>query len=328
MNERFIVTGGAGFIGSNLVKALNDRGCTDIIVVDNLNNLIKHSNLDRIRFRAYYDKVDFRAMLRENRVPSVDAVFHLGACSSTTEINETYIEDNNYRYTRDLCEWSLKMGARFIYASSAATYGNGARGHSDEDSIIPTLEPLNLYGRSKQMFDLWALETGAIRNIVGLKYFNVYGPWEDHKGDMRSMVNKAYGQVMRNGRITLFKSHRSDYSDGEQDRDFVHVSDAVAVTLFFYDHPEISGLFNCGTGTARTWIDLASAVFAAVGMPPDIVFIDMPENIRSAYQSHTQADIAKLRRAGYTAPFLCIEEGVDRYVREHLERKTTDQKRI
>ena len=327
MNKRFIVTGGAGFIGSNLVKALNDRGHTNIIVVDNLDNPVKRCNLDRIQYRLYYDKVDFRAMLRENRVPTVDGVFHLGACSSTTETNEAYIEDNNYRYTRDLCGWSLKTGARFVYASSAATYGDGTKGYSDEDSITPTLEPLNLYGRSKQMFDLWALETGAIRNIVGLKYFNVYGPWEDHKGDMRSMVNKAYGQVMRDGRITLFKSHRPDYSDGEQDRDFVYVSDAVAVTLFFYDHPSISGLFNCGTGTSRTWIDLAHAVFAAMGMPPNIVFLDMPENIRAAYQYHTRADMAKLRRVGYTAPFLSIEEGVRRYVREYFEKKITDQQK-
>jgi len=325
MSERFIVTGGAGFIGSNLVKALNNRGHTDIIVVDHLNDPMKRRNLERIRFSAYYDKVDFRAMLRENHVPKVDGVFHLGACSTTTETNEAYLTDNNYQYSLDLCNWSLRMGARFIYASSAATYGNGVKGYSDEDGVTLALEPLNLYGRSKHMFDLWALETGAIRDIVGLKYFNVYGPWEDHKGDMRSLVSKAYVQVVGDGRITLFKSHRPDYRDGEQDRDFIYVSDAVAVTLFFYDHPAVSGLFNCGTGVARTWIDLAHALFTATGFPPDIVFVDMPENIRTRYQYHTQADTAKLRRVGYVAPFLSVEEGVHRYVREYLEKKTRDQ---
>ncbi len=236
-------------------------------------------------------------------------------------MNEAYINDNNYRYTRELCEWSLRSGSRFVYASSAATYGDGSLGYSDSDEATPTLKPLNPYGRSKQMFDAWALETGALRRIAGLKYFNVYGPWEDHKGDMRSVVHKAYGQVKREGRITLFKSYRPEYRDGEQERDFVHVSDAVAVTLYFFDHPEACGLFNCGTGRARTWIDLANAVFAAAGLPPRIEFIEMPETIRDKYQYHTCADLAKLRAAGYRAPFLSIEEGVRRYVGEYLAKR-------
>ena len=322
MNKSFVVTGGAGFIGSNLVKALNDRGHDNIIVVDHIDKPEKHHNLERIRFSKYYDKTEFREILLNNRVPKADCVFHLGACSSTTETNEEYLTDNNYQYSRDLCEWSLRTGARFIYASSAATYGDGSKGYSDEDVVTPGLEPLNLYGRSKQMFDLWALRTGALRDVAGIKYFNVYGPWEDHKGDMRSLVNKSYGQVVRDGKIALFKSYRPDYRDGEQDRDFIYVSDAVSVTLFFYDHPEISGLFNCGTGAARTWIDLALAVFAAMGIPPNITFIDMPESIRERYQYHTCADMAKLLRAGYNKPFLSIEEGVRRYVREYLAKQT------
>jgi len=324
MSEKFIVTGGAGFIGSNLVKTLNDRGHRDIIVVDNLNDtnkLAKQRNLDRITFSRYYDKVEFRNMLRKNEVPKVNGVFHLGACSSTTQTDESYLKDNNYQYSRDLCEWSLENGVRFVYASSAATYGDGSKGYCDEDAITPSLEPLNLYGKSKQMFDLWALETATLTKIAGIKYFNVYGPWEDHKGDMRSLVNKSYAQMMCDKRIRLFRSHRRDYGDGMQDRDFLYVSDAVAVTLFFYDHPEISGLFNCGTGVARTWIDLANALFAAAQVAPNIEFIDMPEAIRDKYQYHTQADMTKLRRSGYTADFLSIEQGVSRYVKEYLAKQ-------
>lgn len=317
MRKRLIVTGGAGFIGSNLVKALNKRGREKILVVDHVDNPAKRCNLERIRFEEYLDKIEFRTMLREGRAPTADAVFHLGACTSTTETNEEYLYDNNYLYTRDLCEWSLRTGARFVYASSAATYGDGAMGYSDEDAVTSALAPLNPYGRSKHVFDLWALVTGAINRIVGLKYFNVYGPGENHKGPMRSMVSKGHEQILSEGVITLFKSHRPDVRDGHQDRDFIHVDDAVAVTLFFHDHPEISGLFNCGTGAARTWIDVGRALFAAMGLPPRIRYVDMPANIRDTYQYHTQADVRKLRRAGYVDPFLDIEEGIRRYVREY-----------
>ena len=321
MNERFVVTGGAGFIGSNLIKSLNERGCTDVIVVDHLNDPGKRRNLERIRHSEYLDKADFRALVRGGNAPVVDAVFHLGACSSTTEADESYLTDNNFQYTKDLCEWCLVKGIRFIYASSAATFGDGAQGYSDDDAVTPALRPLNLYGKSKQMFDRWALETGAIKKIAGLKYFNVYGPMEDHKGAMRSMVNKAYAQIRQTGECALFKSYRPEYRDGEQDRDFIYVSDAVAMTLFFYDLPDICGLFNCGTGVARTWLDLARALFAAMDKPPRIRFIEMPDSIREKYQYHTQAEMSKLRRAGYAAPILSIEDGVHRYVREYLSKQ-------
>ena len=318
MTERLIVTGGAGFIGSNLVQALNTRGCENITIVDQLGDPVQRRNLERLRFADYLDKAEFRDLLRADRAPKAQCVFHLGACSSTTETNAAYLRDNNYLYTRELCEWALRTGVRMVYASSAATYGDGARGYSDEDAVTPTLAPLNLYGQSKQKFDLWALETGAIRRIAGIKYFNVYGPGEDHKGEMRSLVNKAYGQILRTGELALFKSYVPEYRDGEQERDFIYVSDAVAVTLFFYDHPEVAGLFNCGTGAARTWLDLAGALFAAMDLPARIRFIEMPASIRDKYQYHTRAAMAKLRRAGYPAPFLSIEEGVRRYVREYL----------
>jgi len=318
LKERVIVTGGAGFIGSNLVHALNERGCERIMVVDHLCDQSKARNLEGIRYEEYLDKEQFRVMLREGRVPKADGVFHLGACSSTIETDEAYLNDNNTQYTRDLCEWSLHTGARFIYASSAATYGDGTRGYSDEDSVTRALIPMNAYGWSKHLFDLWAIETGAIGRIVGLKYFNVYGPGEEHKGPMRSMVNKAYSQVLRDGEISLFKSHRSGYRHGRQERDFVYVADAVAVTLFFFEHPEVSGLFNCGTGVARAWMDLAEALFAALGQPPRVRFVDVPRSMRAQYQYYTQADTGKLRRAGYRGSFVSIEEGVRRYVQEYL----------
>jgi len=321
MTAKYIVTGGAGFIGCNLVRALNERGETDILVVDHLNHPAKNSNLEPLSYREFLDKEEFRSRLKKGRLPEVSCVFHLGACSSTTEMNEAYINDNNYMYTRELCEWALQTGARFVYASSAATYGDGSLGYSDSDEVTPHLKPLNPYGQSKQLFDMWAMETGALGKIAGLKYFNVYGPWEDHKGSMRSLVNKAYGQLMREGKITLFKSNSPQYRDGEQERDFIYVSDAVAVTLFFYDHPEISGLFNCGTGKERTWVDLANAVFAAAQLPPKIEFVEMPEAIRDKYQNHTCADLTKLRKAGYSAPFLSVEEGVSRYVRGYLAKQ-------
>ena len=318
MKERFLVTGGAGFIGSNLVRALNRRGCREIIVVDHCVHPAKRRNLEGLQYEDYVDKTDFRSILREDRLPKFSGIFHLGACSSTTESDEAYLRDNNYQYTCDLCEWSLRTGARFVYASSAATYGDGSCGYCDDDATTPMLQPLNLYGWSKQWFDLWALQNGAMRSIAGLKFFNVYGPGEDHKGEMRSVVAKSYRQIMQEHTISLFKSYRSEYADGEQERDFIYVDDAVAVMLYFYDHPKISGLFNCGTGKARTWNDLAKSLFTATGIPPSIKYIDMPEEIRDKYQYHTQADMNKLRKAGYSAPFMSIEEGVRRYVTEYL----------
>ncbi len=311
-----IVTGGAGFIGCNLIRELNSRGEERIVVVDEPPcDPNKKNNLRAIRFLDFLDKDAFRQSLRHENSFRASAVFHLGACSSTTETDEAYLRDNNFRYTRELCAWCLAHGIPFIYASSAATYGDGSRGYSDEDSVTPTLQPLNAYGRSKQQFDLWALEHGVLNRIVGLKYFNVYGPHEDHKGPMRSMVAKACEQIRDSGEIRLFTSYHPDYADGEQKRDFVYVQDAVDVTLWFLDHPHVTGLFNCGTGCARTWLDLARAVFAALDLPPRIVFIEMPPELRTHYQYFTQADMSKLRRVGYNRPFTPLEDGVRQYVR-------------
>ncbi|MGI6098261.1 MAG: ADP-glyceromanno-heptose 6-epimerase [Kiritimatiellia bacterium] len=318
---KYIVTGGAGLIGSNLVAALNARGETDILVVDNLNHPMKRRNLEGLRYAGYLDKRDLRAALRACEYGSVETIFHLGACSSTTERNLEYLADNNTAYTRELCEWALAGGRRFIYASSAATYGGGEHGYSDAPEIIPLLRPLNAYGQSKQDFDLIALREGWLDRIAGLKYFNVFGPNEHHKGEMRSVVHKAHGQIRRTGSLQLFRSHRPDYRDGEQTRDFVYVRDAVAVTLFFHDHQEASGIFNCGTGQARTWLDLGRAVFAAMGLEPNIEFIDMPPTLREHYQYHTEADLTRLRACGCNHVFMTLEAGVHDYVTSDLARQ-------
>ena len=323
MEKKFIVTGGAGFIGSNIVSALNAKKHEDILIVDLPNSEQHRKNLAGLKYCDFQDITDFRNMFRSNKLEPVNTVFHMGACSSTTETDEKYLTDNNFNYTRELCEWCLRNNVRFIYASSAATYGDGSLGYSDKDSVTAKLRPLNLYGKSKHMFDMWALTQRLFHQIVGIKYFNVYGPREDHKGDMRSVVNKAYKQIVETGTISLFKSHRPDYEDGEQTRDFVYVKDAVNVTLFFHDHPEISGLFNCGTGQARTWLDLAHAIFAAMQKEPSIKLIDMPEHLREKYQYHTQADISKLRQTGYDQAFTSIEDGVQDYVRTYLATRAT-----
>lgn len=322
MSKRIIVTGGAGFIGSNIVAALNERGEENILVVDELGGDEKWKNLAGLRFEEYQEKDDFRAAMQYERVTTdVEAVFHMGACSSTTEKNASFLTDNNYRYTRELCDWCLQHDVRFIYASSAATYGDGSQGYSDAEEAIPGLRPLNMYGYSKQMFDLWALRHEALDRIVGLKYFNVYGPREDHKGDMRSVIHKAYGQILETGEVKLFKSYKPEYRDGEQVRDFIYVKDAVAATLFFYDHPAVSGLFNCGTGKARTWNDLVKAVFAAMGKAPKITYIDMPDYLREKYQYRTEADVTKLREGGYNKPFTSLEDGIRDYVTGYLMKK-------
>lgn len=314
MMDRVIVTGGAGFIGSHLIAALNARGITDLLVVDDLGHGEKWRNLNGLEFADVMGIDDFRYAIRHDAIRSVDAVFHMGACSSTTETNADYLLDNNYRYARELCDWCLEHDARMIYASSAATYGDGAVGWSDDLELLPDLRPLNMYGYSKHVFDLWALRQGRFDRIAGLKYFNVYGPNEAHKGDMRSVVHKAWGEIRATGRLRLFRSHRPDFADGEQLRDFVYVRDAVAVTLFFADHPDVSGLFNCGTGRARTWNDLARAVFRAMGREPNIEYVDMPAAIRPNYQYRTEADLQRLRAAGYSAEFTSLEDGVAEYV--------------
>ncbi|RKX40784.1 MAG: ADP-glyceromanno-heptose 6-epimerase, partial [Verrucomicrobia bacterium] len=289
MGVKHIVTGGAGFIGSNLVRELNARGEADILVVDSLGESEKWKNLVGLAYEDYIDKEDLFDYMEELELSKVQAIYHLGACSATTETDADYLAYNNYHYTRTLCETCMDEGIRFVYASSAATYGDGELGYSDLDADTPKYSPLNMYGYSKHMFDLWALRSGALESIAGLKYFNVYGSGEAHKDDMRSVVHKSFEQIRDTGKVQLFKSHRPDYKDGEQVRDFIYVKDAVAMTLWLGGHTEASGLFNCGTGTPRSWVDLVTAVFSAMGVEPNIEFIDMPQHLQGKYQYHTCA---------------------------------------
>ena len=315
-----IVTGGAGLIGSNLVAALNARGHNNILVVDHLNHPAKEDNLKSLQFEDFLDKQDFRRAIQQGKDFPASTVFHLGACSATTETDKAYLDSNNLAYTQELCQWSLTQGSRFIYASSAATYGDGENGYMDDENALDNLKPLNLYGQSKHDFDCWAHQQGVLRNIAGLKYFNVYGPGEDHKGNMRSVVNKAWHQIRETGKLELFRSHRPEFADGCQQRDFLYVADAVAITLFFHDHPDKSGLFNAGTGTPHSWLELAHAIFDAMRMKPDISFVDIPENIRQKYQYYTLADINKLRNAGFTNAFTPLDTAVSQYI-DTLNRK-------
>jgi ADP-L-glycero-D-manno-heptose 6-epimerase len=317
-DARVLVTAGAGFIGSALVWALNRRGCQDIVVSDILGTDEKWRNLAPLRFTDYVEAETLQSKLESGALGKFDLVLHMGACSSTTERDASYLIRNNYAFTKDLGAWALANKARFVYASSAATYGDGSAGMSDVPSQLEKLQPLNMYGYSKHLFDLHAQRAGFLNKIVGLKYFNVFGPNENHKGDMRSLVNKSYAQVEKENVIRLFKSYRKDFKDGEQKRDFLYVKDAVAMTLHLAATKKAGGLFNIGSGGARTWIDLANAVFAALERKPRIKFIEMPEAIRDKYQYFTQADISKLRAAGYKSKITPLEDAVADYVRNYL----------
>ena len=316
-----IVTGGAGFIGSAIVAGLNSRGIDDIVIVDILGSDEKWKNLRRLRFADYVEADDFLEMLTAGKIDwPIEVIFHMGACSDTTERNASYMIQNNYDFSKLLANWAAGRGLRFIYASSAATYGDGSQGFSDDEAGLDKLGPLNIYGYSKQMFDLWAIRAGLLKRIVGLKYFNVFGPNEYHKGEMRSFVVKAFEQINAAGKVGLFKSHRPDYADGEQKRDFLYIKDAVDMTLFFLDNRKIAGLFNIGTGAARTWNDLANATFAAMNKEPNIEYIPMPEKLRDKYQYFTQADIARLRTAGYDKEQTSLEDAIKDYVQNYLQK--------
>ncbi|MFZ4763518.1 MAG: ADP-glyceromanno-heptose 6-epimerase [Roseimicrobium sp.] len=318
--QRILVTGGAGFIGSALIWALNQHGQENIVVTDRLGTDEKWKNLVALKYADYIDADDLLSAVERNATSlgRFDAVFHLGANSATTEKDAHHLMKNNFEYTKVLAHWTLAQNARFVYASSAATYGDGAHGMDDKMSDLSVLRPLNMYGYSKHLFDLYAQRVGIAKRIVGLKYFNVYGPNENHKGDMRSLVNKAFDQIKATGRVQLFKSHRPDYQDGEQMRDFLYVKDAVAITLYLAAHPMSGGLYNVGTGQAHTWLELVRAIFAALQLPPNIDFIDMPTHLREKYQYHTCADISKLRALGFQSSITALEAAVKDYVQGYM----------
>ena len=317
-----LVTGGAGFIGSALVWALNLRDLENIWVTDFMeDDSPKKRNLTPLRYARYLDAADLRSLVKADakELAEIRTVLHLGACSSTTETDSNYLDDNNFMYTKELAEWSLGKNVRFVYASSAATYGDGSAGMDDMVEDLERYQPLNLYGLSKHKFDLHARDTGMLSRCVGLKYFNVYGPNEDHKGDMRSVVHKSFGQIRDTGKVQLFKSHRPDYEDGKQKRDFLYVKDAVRMTLFLAENNHANGLFNLGSGQAKTWLDLANAIFSALNSEPRIEFIDMPETIREKYQYFTEAKITKLRESGYRDNLFDLEEAVADYAIKYLK---------
>ena len=316
-----IVTGAAGFIGSRLVAALREAGWQDIVAVDDFSRADKQRNLFPEAEVPRVDRNAFLAWLDANE-QRVQFIFHLGARTDTTEFDHRIFDELNVRYSQAVWERCVRYGLPLVYASSAATYGAGELGYSDEDDRLPAqLKPLNPYGESKNAFDIWAL--GQERKPyfwAGLKFFNVYGPNEYHKGRMASVVFHAYNQITASGGMKLFRSHRPDYRDGEQLRDFVYVKDVCSVCLFLMEHRRNSGLYNLGSGKARTFLDLARATFAAMDRPEQIAFIDTPQDIRDKYQYFTEARMEKLRRAGYDRPFHTLEEGVTDYVRNHLMR--------
>jgi len=323
-----IVTGGAGFIGSAMVWKLNQLGEREIIIVDELGVDEKWKNLTGLNFIDYYNKDDFMEMILNETLPfEFDTMIHMGACSSTTEKNADYLFDNNVRYSQELAKYCMTHRMRFIYASSAATYGDGADGYSDDEKKMFNLRPLNMYGYSKQLFDLWLYKTGVLEEVVGLKFFNVYGPNEYHKEDMRSVIHKSFQQINLSGEVKLFKSYNPNYKDGEQLRDFIYVKDVVDVISFFVEHKDNFGIYNVGTGKARTWNDLVISVFNSMNTPVNIKYIDMPEHLKEKYQYFTQADMSKLRRAGYQKEFYSLEAGIDDYVKNYLiQNKYLDSK--
>lgn len=320
-----IITGGAGFIGSAICWRLNQLGFDDIIIVDTDMKGTKKDNLKGVRYADFIEKDSFLDKI-SNLKSEISTLYHMGACTSTTETDMDYLRRNNFEYSKALAEWSLKNNVRFIYASSGATYGDGSNGFSDDHSTILNLKPLNSYGLSKQMFDVWLLENNLVGKVIGLKYFNVFGPNEYHKGDMRSMVCKAYHQIRQTGKMKLFRSYDSDYKDGEQKRDFIYIKDAVEMTVFFDPSNPVGGnkcgIFNVGSGDAYTWNQLAFAIFKAMNLEPRIEYVDMPDNIKNQYQYFSCADISKLRNAGYDKPITSLENAVADYVQNYLSKNT------
>ena len=313
-----IVTGGAGFIGSAIVWKLNTLGFDNILIVDELGKDDKWKNLVGLKYSDFINKDVFIENIEKGLDLNAESIIHMGANSSTTEKDADSLIKNNYEYSKSLANYSINNNVRFIYASSAATYGDGTLGFDDNIDNLYSLRPLNMYGYSKYIFDLWLLKNQMLDKVVGLKYFNVYGPNEYHKGDMRSVVNKAYDQIENTGKVRLFKSRNPKYKDGEQKRDFIYIKDAVDMTLFFLDNKNKNGLFNIGSGKARTWNDLVAAIFNSMNKPVNIEYIELPEYLAEKYQYFTEANLEKLKKAGCSELKFTLEEGVADYVKNYM----------
>ncbi|PTX19284.1 ADP-glyceromanno-heptose 6-epimerase precursor [Pontibacter mucosus] len=313
-----VVTGAAGFIASCLVGRLNQDNFNDIVVVDNFSVAKKEDNLKGKKIKEYVDREDFFEWLDEH-YEDVEFIFHLGARTDTTEFNKDVFDLLNLNYSKQMWNACAEYQIPLVYASSAATYGSGTLGYDDNEEIIPLLKPLNPYGESKNDFDIWALQQTAKPFFwAGLKFFNVYGPNEYHKGKMASVIFHAYHQIKERGSMKLFRSHNPEYADGEQMRDFVYVKDVVDVCMFLMHHRKNSGIYNLGSGKARTFMALALNTFEAMGVEANIEFMDTPENLRDNYQYFTEANMQKLRSIGYDKPFYTLEEGVKDYVQNYL----------
>lgn len=313
-----VVTGAAGFISSCLVSALNDKGFDQIVVVDDFTKTEKEQNLVGKSIVAKVPRHEFFAWAKDFAA-EIDFVFHLGARTDTTEFDQSIFDELNLNYSKDMWQFCAENNIPLIYASSGATYGLGEHGYADSHEIVDQLKPLNPYGDSKNDFDKWALQQDVAPPFwAGLKFFNVYGPNEYHKGRMASVIFHAFNQITKTGGMKLFASHNPEYKDGEQLRDFVYVKDVVAVCLFLMDQQPENGLYNLGTGEARTFLDLTKATFKAMGKPEQISFVPTPEDIRDKYQYFTEADMTKLRKAGYKETFYSLEEGVEDYVKHYL----------
>jgi ADP-L-glycero-D-manno-heptose 6-epimerase len=313
-----IVTGAAGFIGSCMVGYLNNLGEEQIIAVDDFSRIDKTPNLEGKKIAEKVEREDLFKWLREKK-PVIRFIYHLGARTDTTEFDYAIHEKLNVQYSKDVWHYCAENQVSLVYASSAATYGSGSLGYKDDHVLADQLEPLNPYGVSKNEFDKWALrQESAPPHWYGLKFFNVYGPNEYHKGRMASVIFHSVNQIRERGYVNLFRSHRPDFKDGQQLRDFIYVKDVIRVCHWFSEALPVSGLYNLGTGKARSFEDLVKASFAGMDLTPDIRFIDMPEDIRDKYQYFTEADMQKLHNAGYAFPFYSLEEGVGDYVRNYL----------
>ncbi len=317
-----LVTGGAGFIGSAIIWKLNELGETDILVVDqHAENSPKWNNIKKRQYSRYVESDQFLEILENGSLNGkVKAVFHMGACSDTTEPNKDFLHKNNFEYTQKIARWCMQNNVYLAYASSAATYGDGTLGFSDDDNLTPRLKPLNLYGQSKLDFDIWVLKNGYDKLITGFRFFNVYGPNEYHKGHMRSLAEKGFYQIRDTGKMKLFKSYKKEYPDGGQKRDFVYVKDIVDTLLWFYKHPQWKGIYNLGSGHAQSWNELAEALFLAMSKVKNIEYIDMPDNLKNQYQYFTEANLTKFRSTGCPITFMNLEKGAQNYVKNHLLR--------
>jgi ADP-L-glycero-D-manno-heptose 6-epimerase len=312
----YIVTGAAGLIGSGIVWGLNQRGIEDILLVDHLGTSDKWKNLRALKYADYLEKDCFREQLNNGFFDDIEieAIIHMGACSATTERDASYLIDNNYHYTRELALYAVKHGIKFLYASSCATYGDGSCGYDDDEARLEELRPMNMYGYSKHMFDLWAKRNNLFDKITGVKFSNVFGSNEQHKAEMRSVVCRAYEQITETGKLQLFKSYIPEYADGEQMRDFLYIKDAVDMILFLVNHDNGCGIFNIGSGRAETWKLLADGAFEALEREVEIEYVEMPEHIRDRYQYYTKAEMGKLQSLGYKREAMPLKAAIKDYI--------------